>query len=72
MDHLKTFESFKFTESHATFKIGALIEFHVPNTNKTRVGKVVTIDDTHITVIDLKTDDELRLPKKEFGPAYEN
>jgi len=72
MKNLKTFEGFKITESHATFKTGALIEFHVPDTNKNHVGRVVSIDDTHITVLDLKTDEELRLPKKEFGPAYEN
>lgn len=50
----------------------SLIEFHVPDTNKNHVGRVIAIDDTHITVLDLKTDEELRLPKKEFGPAYEN
>lgn len=72
MKHLKRFESFKFNESHATFKTGALIEFRVPNTNKTHIGKVVEIEDTHITVIDEKTNDEIRLPKTEFGPAYEN
>ena len=72
MKYVKTFGSFELNESHATFKTGALIEFHVPDTNKNHVGRVVSIDDTHITVLDLKTDEELRLPKKEFGPAYEN
>ena len=72
MKHLNNFEGFRFNEGHATFKTGALIEFHVPDTNKNHVGRVITIDDTHITVLDLKTDEELRLPKKEFGPAYEN
>jgi hypothetical protein len=66
MKYLKTFES------HATFKPGSLIEFHVPNTGKTHTGRIITIEDDFITVIDLKDDKELRLPKEEFGPAYEN
>ncbi len=61
-----------FNEAHATLKPGSLIEFHIPDTNKSHVGKITSLDDTHITVIDLKTDKELRLPRKEFGPAYEN
>lgn len=88
MTYLKTFESFRlnnkqnnevvadkehvFNEAHATLKPGSLIEFHIPDTNKNHVGKITTIDDTHITVIDLKTEEELRLPRKEFGPVYEN
>jgi hypothetical protein len=66
MKYLKTFEG------HATLKPGALIEFHVPDTNNNHVGRILSMDDTHITVIDLKTDKEHRLPRKEFGPAYEN
>lgn len=72
MRYIKAFEKFEMNESHATFGPGSLIEFHVPDTNKNHVGKVVKIDDTHITVLDLKTEKELRLPKKEFGPSYEN
>lgn len=66
MRYLKTYEG------HATFKPGSLIEFHVPDTNNNHVGRILSMDDTHITVIDLKTDKEYRLPRKEFGPAYEN
>jgi len=70
MKHLDKFH--KFNESHASFGPGSLIEFHVPNTGKTHVGRIITIEDDFITVLDLKTDEELRLPKKEFGPSYEN
>jgi hypothetical protein len=70
MKHLNKFV--KFNESHATFKPGALIEFHIPNTGKTHIGRILIIEDNFITVLDLKTDEELRLPRKEFGPAYEN
>jgi hypothetical protein len=31
MKHLNNFDGFKFNESHATFKPGSLIEFHIPN-----------------------------------------
>ena len=72
MKYVKTFGSFELNEGHATFKPGALIEFHVPDTSKNHVGRVIAIDDTHITVLDLKTEEEFRLPKKEFGPSYEN
>ena len=72
MKYVKKFESFELNEGHATLKPGALIEFHVPDTHRNHVGRVVVIDDTHITVIDLKDDKEFRLPKKEFGPTYEN
>ena len=66
MRYLKTFES------HATFKPGSLIEFHIPKTGKTHPGRIITIEDDFITFFDLKDDKELRLPKEEFGPAYEN
>ena len=72
MKYVKTFEKFELNEGHATFKPGSLIEFHIPNTGKTHTGRIITIEDEYITVLDLKTDEELRLPKEEFGPTYEN